>query len=109
MEKKVEDDLDFLTRNVQTTEEDTKNNVNFVSGVLLVLPMITSVILWITFSVKAFLLFIALYSFGMFTHITITTWSNAFIGREVNVQGDIFWKMFFLFIGCLTLTIFFSI
>ena len=77
-----------------------------LNKVLLVLPLIISVILWYTFSFKTGLLFYGLFSLGMYIHISITTLCNAFIGREINVSGDVFWKMLFLIIFCLTIALF---
>lgn len=81
----------------------------FLNKVLLVLPLIILVILWHIFSFKTGLLFYGLFSLGMYIHISITTLCNAFIGREVNVKGDVFWKMLFLIIFCLTMALFLAI
>lgn len=73
---------------------------------LIVYPLLFAIIMWIFVSFKAFLLFYGLFSLGMYLHITVTTLTNAFVGREINVKGDIFWKMLFLVIFCLTITLF---
>lgn len=55
------------------------------------------------------LLFTAIYSLGMYIHITATTLSNSFIGREINVNGDTFWKMVFLIVSSFSFAVFFWI
>lgn len=82
---------------------------NFLNKVLLIVPLFIALCLWYMFSFKIFLLFYGLFSLGMYIHISITTLSNAFIGREVNVSGDVFWKMLFLLIFCLTMALFLAI
>ena len=79
---------------------------NFLNNILIVVPVCIALVLWIAFSFKCCLIFYGLYSLGMYLHITVTTLSNAFIGREVNVSGDVFWKMLFLIIFCLTMALF---
>lgn len=79
---------------------------NFLNKVLLIVPLLIALCLWCIFSFKICLLFYSLFSLGMYIHISITTLSNAFIGREVNVSGDVFWKMLFLLIFCLTMALF---
>ena len=80
---------------------------NFLKNVLFVIPFCIALILWFAISMKCALLFYGLYSFGMYIHITLTTLSNALIGREFNVSGDLFWKCVFLISFCLCLTLFF--
>ena len=82
---------------------------NFLNKVLLIAPLLIALYLWYTFSFKTCLLFYSLFSLGMYIHISITTLCNAFIGREVNVSGDVFWKMLFLIIFCLTMALFLNI
>ena len=81
----------------------------FLNNILIVVPVCIALVLWIAFSFKCCLIFCGLYSLGMYLHITVTTLSNAFIGREINSNGDLFWKMLFLIIFCLTTALFFSI
>lgn len=81
----------------------------FLNNILIVVPVCIALVLWIAFSFKTCLLFYGLFSLGMYIHISITTLCNAFIGREVNVSGDVFWKMLFLIIFCLTTALFLSI
>lgn len=75
----------------------------------LFLPLLISIILWITISIKGGLLFYGLFTLGMYIHLTLTTLSNAFIGREIDAKGDTFWKIVLLTLSCITLTIFFTI
>lgn len=79
-----------------------------INTFLLILPFVIFLLLIIC-SIKTSILFCSIYSLGMYVHISITTLCNAFIGKEVNTQGDMFWKMFFLIVFALSFTIFFSI
>ena len=81
----------------------------FLNKVLLIVPLLIALSLCYMFSFKICLLFYGLFSLGMYIHISITTLCNAFIGREVNVSGDVFWKMLFLIIFCLTMALFLAI
>ena len=81
----------------------------FLNKVLLIVLLLIALSLWYMFSFKICLLFYGLFSLGMYIHISITTLCNAFIGREVNVSGDVFWKMLFLIIFCLTMALFLAI
>lgn len=82
-------------------------NVNF-TGFILIGSIIISIILSLFFSIKSGCLFYALFNIGMYIHITITGLSNAFICR-LDSTPDLFWKMFFMIIGIISLTIYFSI
>ena len=77
----------------------------FLNNVLFVVPFCISLLLWWIVSVKCGLLFYGLYSLGMYLHITITTLSNALIGRDFNVSGDLFWKIVFLILASLCLSV----
>lgn len=81
----------------------------FLNKVLLIVPLLIALCLWYVFSFKICLLFYGLFSLGMYIHISITTLCNAFIGQEINVKGDVFWKMLFLIIFCLTMALFLAI
>ena len=86
---------------------EKKNMDKFLNQVLLVVPVFIAILLWCFVSFKCCLLFYGIFSLGMYIHITITTLSNVFIGREVNMVGDVFWKISFLIISCLCLSIFY--
>lgn len=79
----------------------------FLNNVLFVVPVCIGLLLWWTVGLKCGLLFYGLYSLGMYLHITITTLSNALIGRDINISGDLFWKAIFLISFCLCLSLFF--
>jgi hypothetical protein len=81
----------------------------FLNNVLLILPICVAIVLWFVMGVKCSLLFYGMFSIGMYIHISITTLSNAFIGRTINASGDLFWKLLFLLFGCLFLSLFFLI
>jgi len=79
----------------------------FLINLFGVVPVIIAIVLWLAVSLKCGLLFYGMFTFGMYFHITTTTLSNAFIGRKIDVVGDLFWKMIFLIVSCLCLTLFF--
>lgn len=79
----------------------------FLYNVLIVVPVCIAALLWWLVSFKCFLLFYGLYSLGMYLHITATTLSNAFIGRNIDTGNDLFWKIVFLIISCVCLSVFF--
>ena len=81
----------------------------FLNKFLLIVPLLIALSLWYVFSFKTCILFYGLFSLGMYIHISITTLCNAFIGQEINVKGDVFWKMLFLIIFCLTMALFLAI
>ncbi len=78
-----------------------------INNFLTIFPIVIALILWWAISFKALLLFYGLFNVGMYIHLTVTTLSNSFIGRDINAKGDVFWKMLFLTISTLCMTIFF--
>lgn len=80
----------------------------FLNRFILAFPFTIGVLLWIILSFKCAILFYGIVNLGMYMHLTITTLTNAFIGREINTKGDVFWKTLFLTIGCVCLAIFFN-
>lgn len=74
----------------------------------LIAPLLLSLIILI-FSLKGCLLFYGLFNLGLYIHITITTLSNALLGKGISAKVDILWKLVFLFITCFCLTLFFII
>lgn len=78
------------------------------TAIILIGSIILSIILSCIFALKAGFLFYALFNIGMYTHISITGLSNAFIGR-LDSGPDLFWKMIFMITGILSLTIYFSL
>lgn len=76
---------------------------------ILFLPLLIFGGLWFFFSLKIGLLFYGLFSIGMYIHITMTTLAVVLAGREINSDGDTFWKMLFLFLSCLSFALFYAI
>ena len=58
---------------------------------------------------KILLLSTGIFSLLMYFNISFTTLANAFIGRDINPNYDIFWKMLFIITTSLTLGIYFNI
>lgn len=105
--KKIESgELKFETNQQVKPDEST---VYFASVLMLLLPTVVTVLLGVLFSLKSAFVFLGLHSLGMFVHINVTSFTNAFIGREVNTKGDVFWKMFFLFIFTISFTLVYSL
>ena len=59
------------------------------------------------FGLQALILVISIFSLLMFITLTVTTLGNAFIGREIRMNYDIFWKLLFMMISSLGFGIFF--
>lgn len=76
-----------------------------VFGVVIVI----AILFWIFISFKASLLFIGTYSLMMFILTSITALCNALVGRELPVEGDVFWKTLFILCFCICYSIYFTI
>lgn len=83
-----------------------KNNfgkllLSFISG--------TGIALWLAISFKAALLAMSLFCLLMWLNVTLTTLGNAFIGRDVDVNYDIFWKILFIILASAGFGVYFNI
>lgn len=58
---------------------------------------------------KTLIFIIGLFSIMMYFNIMITTLANAFIGRDINPNYDIFWKIFFLLISCISFGVYINL
>lgn len=69
----------------------------------------TGIALWISISFKAALFSMSLFCLLMWLNITLTTLGNALIGRDVDVNYDIFWKILFIILASAGFGIYFNI
>lgn len=75
---------------------------------LIVAFIISCVAVTNLFGLQALVLVISIFSLFMFINLTVTTLGNAFIGREIRMNYDIFWKLLFMMISSLGFGIFFT-
>ncbi len=77
--------------------------------ILLGSVVIIGSIFWLIFSFKATCLFLGVFNLLMFVNISFTSLCNALVGREINVENDVFWKITFIILTCIFSCLFFSI
>lgn len=79
-----------------------KNNFGkiILSSIVLI-----GILLWCLCSFKTMLMFIGTFSLLMFINIIVTALCNALIGRELPIENDIYWRIFFIFITCICYSI----
>ena len=83
--------------------------INNIGKIILVIVILIAIFMWIFISFKSMLLTIGILTLLSYINITITTLGNAFIGRDINLNYDIFWKMLFIFITSLCFGIYFNV
>lgn len=62
----------------------------------------------IFFHIKVLLLSMAIFSLLFYFNISLTTLGNVFIGRDINPNYDIFWKILFMLIASILFGIYFN-
>ena len=60
-------------------------------------------------SFKASLLMLSVFSLLMFINVSLTTLGNAFIGRNIKMNYDIFWKMLFIILSSVGFGLYFNL
>lgn len=83
-----------------------KNNFGKILFGFLLLVVI---ILWISVGFKGALLTASIFCLLMYINTTLTTLGNAFIGRDIDTNYDIFWKIFFIILSSVGFGIYFNI
>ena len=83
--------------------------INNIGKIILLSVILIAIFMWIFISFKSMLLTIGILTLLSYINITITTLGNAFIGRDINMSYDIFWKMLFIFITSLCFGIYFNV
>lgn len=73
---------------------------------MIVLPII---IIWYVMGLKCLLLVTGIFSLLFYINIATTTLGNAFIGRDINMNYDIFWKILFMILSSVSFGIYFNI
>lgn len=68
-----------------------------------------AIVIGIFTGVKGGFIFVGLFSLLMYSHLSITHLSNALLGSPVNSSTDGFWKLFFILIGAIALSVGFVI
>ena len=86
-----------------------QNKTNIIWKICFVLIAIIVTLLWVFIGFKSVLLSLGIFSLMFYINIATTTLGNAFIGRDINVNYDIFWKLLFTFISSLCFGIYFNI
>lgn len=66
-------------------------------------------LIWIIVGFKAALLTGSIFCILMYLNTTLTTLGNAMIGRDVDVNYDIFWKIFFIILSSIGFGVYFNI
>lgn len=83
--------------------------INNIGKIILLIVILIAIFMWIFISFKSMLLTIGILTLLSYINITITTLGNAFIGRDINLNYDIFWKIVFSFIISICFGIYFNI
>lgn len=83
--------------------------INNIGKIILLIVILIAIFMWIFISFKSMLLTIGILTLLSYINITITTLGNAFIGRDINLNYDIFWKILFSFIISICFGIYFNI
>lgn len=65
--------------------------------------------LWLSISFKAALFAFSSFCLLMWVNVTLTTLANAFIGRDIDVEYDIFWKILFILLSSVGFGVYFNI
>lgn len=83
--------------------------INNIGKIILLIVILIAIFMWIFISFKSMLLTIGILTLLSYINITITTLGNAFIGRDINLNYDIFWKILFSFIISICFGIYFNV
>lgn len=85
------------------------NIINNIGKIITLFVIVIIFMIWVFIGFKSVLLTIGILTLLSYINIAITTLGNAFIGRDINMSYDIFWKMLFIFISSLCFGIYFNI
>ena len=86
-----------------------QNKTNIIWKICFVLIAIIVTLLWVFIGFKSVLLSVGIFSLMFYINIATTTLGNAFIGRNIDPNYDIFWKIFFIVVTALSFGIYFNI
>ena len=83
--------------------------INNIGKIIILSVLLIIILIWVFIGFKSVLLTIGILTLLSYINTAITTLGNAFIGRDININYDIFWKMLFIFISSLCFGIYFNI
>lgn len=84
-------------------------NRRIIGFILLIVVLVPIILIGILSNIRTLLLTIGIFSLLFYLNIALTTLGNAFIGRNINPNYDIFWKILFIIISSCCLSLFFTI
>ena len=82
---------------------------NHFGKILLASTLIVGTLLWIIVGFKAALFALSSFCLLMWINTALTTLGNAMIGRDVDVNYDIFWKILFIILSSAGFGVYFNI
>lgn len=83
--------------------------INNIGKIITLSVIVVISLIWAFIGFKSVLLTIGILTLLSYINTAITTLGNAFIGRDININYDIFWKMLFIFISSLCFGIYFNV
>lgn len=83
--------------------------INNIGKIITLSVIVVISLIWAFIGFKSVLLTIGILTLLSYINTAITTLGNAFIGRDINMSYDIFWKMLFIFTTSLCFGIYFNI
>lgn len=83
--------------------------INNIGKIIILSVLLIIILIWVFIGFKSVLLTIGILTLLSYINTAITTLGNAFIGRDINMSYDIFWKMLFMFITAVCFGVYFNI
>lgn len=83
-------------------------NRRIIGFILLIIVLVPIILIGILSNIRTLLLTIGIFSLLFYLNIALTTLGNAFIGRNINPNYDIFWKILFMLIASILFGIYFN-
>lgn len=77
--------------------------------ILLTSVLMVGMLLWVIIGFKAALFALSSFCMLMWINTTLTTLGNAMIGRDIDVNYDIFWKILFIILASTGFGVYFNI
>lgn len=90
-------------------EENKKKALTILGNVFFITVAVIIAVLWMVVGFKCALLTFSLLNLLMYINIAITTLGNAFIGRNIDMNYDMFWKILFILMSAIGFGIYFTI
>ena len=83
--------------------------INNIGKIIILSAIVIISLIWIFIGFKSVLLTIGILTLLSYINTSLTTLGNAFIGRDINMNYDIFWKLLFMFITAVCFGVYFNI